>query len=78
MSRGRDIITNIPFLWSSMIKHSLSGSWLFREAGTTQWLPAAVPGGVHTDLLALNRIPDRFVGENEKLVFWVSERDWIY
>lgn len=58
--------------------HSLAGAWEFRQAGTQEWLPANVPGGVHTDLLALGRIPDPFVGDNEKRVQWVAEADWEY
>ncbi len=57
---------------------SLTGAWQFRQAGTEEWLPANVPGGVHTDLLALGRIPDPFVGDNEKRVQWVAEADWEY
>ena len=57
---------------------SLAGAWQFRQAGTEEWLPASVPGGVHTDLLALGRIPDPFVGDNEKRVQWVAEADWEY
>ncbi len=57
---------------------SLAGAWEFRQAGTEEWLPAIVPGGVHTDLLALGRIPDPFVGDNEKRVQWVAETDWEY
>jgi beta-mannosidase len=57
---------------------SLAGGWEFRQAGTEEWLPASVPGGVHTDLLALGRIPDPFVGDNEKRVQWVAEADWEY
>src|SRR5512133_3940873 len=57
---------------------SLSGEWQFRQAGTAEWLPACVPGGVHTDLLALGRIEDPFVGDNEKRVAWVAESDWEY
>jgi beta-mannosidase len=57
---------------------SLAGSWEFRQAGTQEWLPANVPGGVHTDLLGLGRIPDPFVGDNEKRVQWVAEADWEY
>ena len=33
---------------------------------------------MHTDLLALDRIPDPFVGDNEKRVQWVAEADWEY
>ena len=61
-----------------MIIQSLAGRWEFRQAGTQDWLPADVPGGVHTDLLALGKIPDPFVGDNEKRVQWVAEQDWQY
>ncbi len=57
---------------------SLAGAWEFRQAGTEDWLPASVPGGVHTDLLDLGRIPDPFVADNEKRVQWIAESDWIY
>ncbi|MCX7670316.1 MAG: glycoside hydrolase family 2 protein, partial [Anaerolineae bacterium] len=56
----------------------LTGTWQFRQAATDEWLPAQVPGSVHTDLLALGRIPDPFVADNEKRVQWVAESDWEY
>jgi beta-mannosidase len=56
----------------------LTGAWQFRKLDETEWLPATVPGGVHTDLLALGRIPDPFVGDNEKAVQWLAETDWEY
>ena len=61
-----------------MQKQSLTSLWQFRQSGSTEWLPAQVPGGVHTDLMALGRIPDPFVGDNEKRVAWVAESDWEY
>lgn len=61
-----------------MNKQSLIGAWKFRQAGTEEWLPATVPGGVHTDLMALERIPDPFVGDNERHVQWVAAADWEY
>lgn len=57
---------------------SLSGKWNFRQKDTAEWLPATVPGGVHTDLMAAGKIPDPFVGDNEKRVAWVAESDWEY
>ena len=50
----------------------------FREVGTEEWWPAQIPGGVHTDLMARDRIPDPFVADNELAVAWVLERDWEY
>ena len=61
-----------------MVKQSLAGEWQFREFASDSWLPAQVPGSVHTDLLALGRIPDPFVDDNELHVQWVAERDWEY
>ena len=65
-----------------MFKQSITSAaraqWTFRKSGTQEWLPASVPGGVHTDLLALGRIPDPFVGDNELAVQWVAESDWEY
>jgi beta-mannosidase len=61
-----------------MLLQTLSGQWQFRQTQTEDWLPAQVPGGVHTDLLALERIPDPFVADNEKRVQWVAEADWEY
>lgn len=61
-----------------MFNQSLSGSWSFRQRNTQEWLPASVPGGVHTDLLALGKIPDPFVGDNEKKVQWITDSDWEY
>lgn len=57
---------------------SLAGAWEFQKVGTGEWFPACVPGGVHTDLLALGRIPDPFIGDNELHVQWIAESDWIY
>ncbi|MGD0610431.1 MAG: glycoside hydrolase family 2 protein [Anaerolineales bacterium] len=61
-----------------MHRQALTGRWQFRQTGTKRWLVGTVPGGVHTDLLALGRIPDPFVGDNEKKVQWVAESDWEY
>ena len=61
-----------------METQSLTGTWQFRQAGTEEWLSASVPGGVHTDLLALDRIPDPFAGDNEKRFQWVAQTDWEY
>ncbi|MCB9076199.1 MAG: hypothetical protein H6631_01250 [Anaerolineaceae bacterium] len=43
-----------------------------------EWLPAAVPGNVRTDLLTLNRIADPFFGENYQDSLWVENVDWWY
>ncbi len=42
------------------------------------WLPATVPGTVHTDLLANGLIPDPFWRDRELTLQWVGEEDWVY
>lgn len=39
---------------------------------------AAVPGCVHTDLLAAGRIPDPYLDDNEALLAWIGLVDWTY
>lgn len=55
-----------------------TASWEFREAGTSVWRSATVPGCVHTDLLDHDLIPDPFWGRNELDLQWIEERDWEY
>ncbi|MFI6262573.1 glycoside hydrolase family 2 protein [Micromonospora sp. NPDC051006] len=45
-------------------------------AGRT--VPAAVPGCVHTDLLAAGLIPDPFLDDNERGLAWIGRTDWVY
>ncbi|MGY1581377.1 glycoside hydrolase family 2 protein [Streptomyces sp. MN13] len=54
----------------------LDEGWILRHEGAS--LPAAVPGCVHTDLLAAGVIPDPFLGRNETEVAWVARREWTY
>jgi beta-mannosidase len=62
-----------------VVKYVIASTAEFREAGTEDvWMPAEVPGSVHTDLMAQGRIPDPFVADNELGVQWVAERDWEY
>jgi beta-mannosidase len=61
-----------------MTSQSLSGAWQMRDTQSTQWLPATVPGGTYTDLLAAGQIPDPFWGKNEQQVQWIADHDWEY
>lgn len=66
---------------------SLNGTWRFREVGTGDvdtdphldgWIPASVPGCVHTDLIAAGRIPEPFYRMNAASVRWIADKDWLY
>jgi len=57
----------------------LRGKWTVKQAGQQgSWLPAAVPGCIHLDLLEAGDIPDPYYRDNELQVRWVGETDWTY
>ncbi len=62
------------------IRQPLRANWEFRQANvkTKEWLPARVPGCVHTDLRRNKRIPDPFWGANELDLQWIEDKNWRY
>ena len=55
------------------IRTELNSGWQFRQRDSGTWLPATVPGTVHTDLLANGKIEDPFYRTNEdatRELFW--------
>lgn len=66
--------------WSGKmgLVESLKGEWQFRQSGSKEWLPANILGSIYLDLMNNDRIPDPYVGDNEKRVQWVAETDWEY
>ena len=55
-----------------------STTWTFRDCAGKKWIPAVVPGCVHTDLRRAGKIPDPFWGANELDLQWIEDRDWEY
>ncbi|MEP6902672.1 MAG: hypothetical protein ABJA66_13040, partial [Actinomycetota bacterium] len=72
------MIENANAQTSARTEISLNGDWKFRETGKDEWLPATVPGCVHTDLLANKVIEDPFYRDNEKRLQWIGKTDWEY
>ncbi len=78
----------VIYIFISMVIHvalhaqefamSLNKGWKFKDATAKEWLPAVVPGTVHTDLMNNKRIPDPYYRDNETKVQWVSQKDWQY
>src|SRR5215510_584679 len=59
----------------------LAGPWSFHKVtpgAVEPWLPATVPGCVHTDLLANGKIGDPFFRLNEKDQQWIENESWEY
>ncbi len=72
-----------------MKRIELSGSWNVKandankvlsadQQRVLEWIPAEVPGTIHTDLLAQKIIPDPFYRMNENDVQWVENLHWVY
>jgi beta-mannosidase len=56
----------------------LVSNWKFKASDDNKWLPAQVPGCVHTDLLRNDVISNPFEGTNEKELQWIDRKDWEY
>lgn len=66
-------------VWSQTIVRSLSKeTWEFKNETAKEWLPATVPGCIHTDLLNLRLIPDPFIKDNEQQLQWIEKQTWEY
>jgi len=63
---------------TSVKKIEINSGWQFKQADKEEWLPATVPGTVHTDLLYNKLIPDPFYRNNEKDLQWIDKKDWEY
>lgn len=70
------IFSSIDVLFAQ--QQMLHNNWQFRQKGTQQWMPARVPGTVHTDLMANKRIDDPFYRMNERDVQWIDKVNWEY
>lgn len=56
----------------------LNKGWQFRQQNIGNWLPATVPGTVHTDLLSNKLIEDPFYGDRQKDLQWIDKVNWEY
>ncbi|MGL5683793.1 MAG: beta-mannosidase [Marinifilaceae bacterium] len=69
----------LPMLLSAqVITQKLHDNWEFRQFNLGKWLPATVPGTVHTDLMDNKLIEDPFYRDNEEKVQWVDKVNWEY
>lgn len=69
-SEKKDLVTKVL----------LDEGWQFKytHQQNEKWLPAVVPGTIHTDLLNNKLIPDPFYGCNEKDLQWIGQTPWQY
>jgi beta-mannosidase len=63
----------VPATYSAL---DLQGTFALSSPTVEIKAPIQLPGDVHSALLAADRIPDPYFGENEKQVMWVNETAW--
>jgi len=68
----------VPSAMTNLVKIELTKNWQFHQVGTDEWLPAEVPGTVHTDLFQNKKIGDPFYRTNEQDQQWIDKVDWEY
>ncbi len=72
------LLTGCKEMEKNMKTIEIKDGWQFRKPGNNQWYPAAVPGCIHTDLMANRLMEDPFYRDNEEKVQWVEEEEWEY
>ncbi len=63
---------------TAITEQYINQHWTFKKKGDEKWLPATVPGTVHTDLLNNGVIDDPFYRDNAKKQQWIEHEDWEY
>ena len=64
---------------SSTVVQDLGGDmWSLYEVGSADTIKATVPGDTYNDLINAGRIPDPYFRDNNALVQWVADKDWVY
>lgn len=59
-------------------KLDIDSGWTFRQTNIGDWLPATIPGTVHTDLLHNQIIEDPYYRTNEEDLQWIDKVNWEY
>ncbi len=62
----------------NMETRELNSNWTYHQVNGELAGNAAVPGTIHTDLLANKQIEDPFYRTNEKNQQWIDKEDWEY
>ncbi len=76
MSRIR---TSITSGWEWKLSSSNNKEVASSNKDLQSWQPASqFPSVIQLELLHLKAIPDPNIGENERLIQWVGECDWVY
>ncbi len=53
-------------------------AWQYRAVDDSLWRACSAPSLIQHNLIKDKLIPEPYFGDNEKLVQWVGEKDWLY
>lgn len=59
-------------------KQEISKNWKFSKTNNSHFLPAKVPGTIHTDLIENGKSSAPFFRNNELNAQWIGKSDWKY
>ena len=62
----------------NVFQYNIDANWQFKAVSDSIWLPATVPGCVHTDLMDNGIIDDPFYRLNEHDIQWIDKKQWEY
>ncbi len=71
------LLTTI-FSFAQYSEQTLATNWSFRNVNGQEWMPATVPGTVHTDLWNNKKIDHPFYRDNEPKLRWIERENWEY
>jgi beta-mannosidase len=74
----RILIWKPDTMQAQVASFNLHENWQFRKSGDSVWMPARVPGTVHTDLLYNQCIEPPYYRTNEAQLQWIEHADWEY
>ena len=72
------LVASISFGQATSSQRNIDKDWQFKHIADTTWMPATVPGCVHTDLINNGTIENPYYRLNEREVQWVDKKDWVY
>jgi len=82
MNRFIFFLTTLVFSFQGqaqqLMTKQLDTGWQFSQSSLNEWLPANVPGTVHTDLISNKKIGDPFYRMVERDIQWIDKVGWDY
>lgn len=67
----------VLIFWTSHVMGQANLSWRVQHPVSKAWIPFGEKGSVQEALIAVNKLPDPFVGMNEDKFTWIENYQWV-